>query len=252
MTETNAIDPFELRKHYRHLRVVDVCDAMDGIGYFNVGLVSSDIRPLWPGMKFWGVAFTVRCVPANTPMWQLHSTQDVVNAHGIWFDKIGRGAWGFYGQLRQGHVVVTDTGGADSVGLWGSENSMSAIEAGAVGIVTSGECRDTAEVVLQKTPVCAMRRGRTIIPGRIEIIETQTRIGCGGVQVCPGDIVGCDDDGVVVVPQAVAAQVAAHGKAILLADMKKRRQHYQKLGIVMDASVDHETIARYYDELGAL
>jgi len=225
---------------------------MDGIGYFNVGLVSSDIRPLWLGMKFWGVAFTVRCVPAQTPMWKLDNTRDIVNAHGVWFDKMGRGAWGFSKQLKSGHVIVTDTGGANSVGLWGSENSLTAIEAGAVGIVTSGECRDTAEVVLQKTPVCAMRRGRTIIPGRIEIIETQTKIGCGGAQVCPGDIVGCDDDGVVVVPQAVAAAVATHAKAILLADMKKRRVHYQKLGIKMDATVDHEAIAKYYDDLGEL
>ena len=37
--------------------------------------------------------------------------------------------------------------------------------------------------------------GRTIIPGRIMAIETQTTIACGGVQVNPGDIVGADDDG---------------------------------------------------------
>ncbi|MFI4982758.1 MAG: RraA family protein, partial [Nevskiales bacterium] len=114
MAKTAAIDPFELRKHYKHLRVVDVCDTLDGIGYFNVGLVSSDIRPLWLGMKFWGVAFTVRCVPANTPMWKLETTKDIVNAHGVWFDKMGRGAWGFSKQLKPGNVIVTDTGGANS------------------------------------------------------------------------------------------------------------------------------------------
>lgn len=252
MTGTATTDPFELRKHYAHLRVVDVCDAMDGIGYFNIGLVSSDIRPLWLGMKFWGVAFTVRGVPTNKPMWTLTTTEDIVNAHGVWFDKVGRGAWGFSNQIKPGHVVVTDTGSANSVGLWGSENSMQMIRAGAVGIVTTGECRDTAEVVLQKTPVCSLRRGRTIIPGRIEVIETETRIGCGGAQVCPGDIVGCDDDGVVVVPQAVAATVAHHAKAILLADMKKRREHYQALGIPADSTVDYDAIEKHYAELGEL
>ena len=60
-------DPFELRRLYHHLRVVDVCDALDGIGYFDIGLMSPEVRPLWPGMKFWGVAFTIRCVPANRP-----------------------------------------------------------------------------------------------------------------------------------------------------------------------------------------
>ena len=38
------MDPFGIVKLYRHLRVVD---AMDGIGYFNVGLVDREIRPLW-------------------------------------------------------------------------------------------------------------------------------------------------------------------------------------------------------------
>ena len=67
-------DPFRLRSFYRYLRVVDVCDAMDGMGYFDVGLMWPEIRPLWGGMKFWGVALTVRCVPANRPMWPLEST----------------------------------------------------------------------------------------------------------------------------------------------------------------------------------
>ncbi len=246
---TTSVDAFHLRKFYEPLRVVDVCDALDGIGYFNVGLVSPDIRPLWPGMKFWGVAFTLRCVPANKPMWKLDTTEEVVNAHGIWFDAMGRGALGFNDQLKPGHVIVTDVGSAESVGLWGSENSLRAVHSGAVGIITNGECRDTAEVTLQKTPICARRRGRTIIPGRIEAVETQARIGLGGAQVRPGDIVGCDDDGIVVVPLEVAAQVATHARAIQLADMKSRRQHYQSLGMALDRTVDHDALREYYAKL---
>ena len=51
MTKAVAADPFVLRQHYQYLRVVDVCDALDGIGYFNIGLVSPEIRPLWPGIR---------------------------------------------------------------------------------------------------------------------------------------------------------------------------------------------------------
>lgn len=244
-------DLFEIRKLYQPLRVVDVCDAMDGIGYFNIGLVSHDIRPLWLGMRFWGVAFTLRCVPANKPMWKLDTTEDIVNAHGVWFDRMGRGALGFNDQLKEGHVVVTDVGGAESVGLWGSDNAMGLIQNGAVGLVTNGECRDTGEIVLQKTPVCALRRGRTIIPGRIEAVDTQVPIGVGGAQVCPGDIVGCDDDGVVVVPQHVAREVALHAKEVLLADMRSRARKYDGLGIPRDESVDAAAVEKYYADLGA-
>lgn len=243
----NGQDPFALRKQYLPLRVVDVCDALDGIGYFNVGLMWPEIRPLWPGMKFWGVAFTLRCVPANRPMWRLNTTEEIVDAHGIWFKEVGNVSYA--DQIRPGHVIVTDTGGSGEVGFWGSNNSLGMVARGAVGIITDGYCRDTAEVVLQRTPIVARARGRTIIPGRIEAIEVQTRIGCGGVQVRPGDIVGCDDDGVVVVPQEVAAEVAVHARAVLLADMRGRRRLYERLGIPFDSTVDYEAVEAYYAQL---
>jgi 4-hydroxy-4-methyl-2-oxoglutarate aldolase len=240
-------DPFELRKLYKYLRVVDVVDAMDGIGYFNIGLMWPEIRPLWLGMKFWGPALTIRAVPSNRPMWKLDTTEDIVNAHGIWFKEVGN--VGIRDLVKPGHVVITATGGAPEVGYWGSANSLGAIASGAVGIVTDGYCRDTAEVALQKTPICSRARGRTIIPGRIQVVEVETTVGCGGVQVRPGDIVGCDDDGVVVVPQEVAAEVAVHARAILLADMHARRKYYERLDMPMDETVDIEAVEKYYSEL---
>lgn len=237
----------KLAAQYQPLRVVDVADAMDGIGYFDIGLMSRDIRPIWLGAKFWGEAATIRCVPSNRPMWKLTSTEDIVNAHGIWFAEVDHPR--LPDDLPPGHVIVTDGGGAREVGFWGSENSMGAIQRGAVGIVTDGYCRDTAEVARQKTPIFAAARGRTIIPGRIQVVEVQTTIACGGVQVRPGDIVGADDDGVIVVPREVAEEVAVHARAILLADMSKRRRHYEKLGLELDATVDVEGVERYFASL---
>lgn len=245
-----TIDPFQIRKLYQPLRVVDVCDALDGIGYFGIGEVDEQIRPLWLGMRFWGVALTMRCVPANKPMWRLETTEDIVNAHGIWFKAMGHKGSGLNDLIQPGHVVVTDVGGADNVGFWGSENTLGVMERGGVGIVTNGQCRDTGEVTLQKTPVACKSRGRTIIPGRIEVVELQTTIGFGGVQVRPGDIIGCDDDGLVVVPIEVAKDVALHAKAVLLADMRARGRRYAKLGMAPDETVDTDAVDKYYAELG--
>jgi regulator of RNase E activity RraA len=242
------MEPFTLRSLYHPLRVVDVCDALDGIGYLGVGLMDPEVRPLWSGMRFWGPALTIRCVPANRPMWKLDTTEDIVNAHGVWFREVGH--VGIEGLVQPGHVIVTDTGGAGEVGFWGSCNSLGVVADGAVGIVTDGYCRDTAELTLQRTPICARKRGRTIIPGRIEVVEVQTTVGCGGVQVRPGDIAGCDDDGLVVVPQEVAEEVAVHARAILLADMRARRALYERLGREPDATVDHEAIEAYFRKLG--
>ncbi len=240
----NDTDFFGLLRAYKYLRVADVCDALDGIGYFGITLVDKEIRPLWPGMKFWGVALTVRCVPANLPMWKLESTEDVVNAHSIWFEKMG--SVSFDHLVRPGHVIVTDAGSAGEVGFYGSANTLSLVSKGAVGIITNGYCRDTAEIALQRTPVCTRFRGRTIIPGRIEVADVQTKIGCGGAQVRPGDLVGCDDDGIVVVPAEVANTVAAHAAAVLIADMHARSESYARLGMKPDATVDFRTVEEYY------
>jgi regulator of RNase E activity RraA len=244
---SNNPDPFELRKQYKYLRVVDVVDAMDGIGYFNIGLMWPEIRPLWLGMKFWGPALTMRCVPSNRPMWKLETTEDIVKSHGIWFREVGNK--GINDLVKPGHVIITDTGGTSEVGYWGSNNALALVAAGAVGIVTDGYCRDTAEVVLQKTPVCCRARGRTIIPGRIMVAEVEATVGCGGVQVRPGDMVGCDDDGIVVVPLEIAEEVAGHAREVLLADMRGRRRLYEKLNMPMDETVDVEAVEAYYAAL---
>jgi regulator of RNase E activity RraA len=244
-----GLDPYHIRKYFEPLRVTDVADAMDGIGYFNVGLVSQEIRPLWLGMKFWGPAVTQRCVPANKPMWKLDTTEQIVGAHGIWFDKYGHKGRLLNEHVKPGSVVVTDVGSTADVGLYGSENVLGLQALGAVGIVTNGQCRDTAEVAMQKTPMVCKNRGRTIIPGRIEVVEVQTTIGIGGAQVRPGDIVGCDDDGLIVVPIEVAKEVALHAKAVLIADMNARGKRYEKLGMAPDASVDVPALERYYSSL---
>lgn len=240
-------DPADLNSLYTHLRVADVADALDGIGYFNLTLMSPEVRPLWEGMRFWGQAATIRCVPSNKPMWKLDSTQDIVEAHRIWFERYGHK--NLPDDLPPGHVIVMDSGGGPEVGFWGSENTLAAVGQGAVGIITDGYCRDTGEVVLQRTPVVARHRGRTIIPGRIEVVEVQGTISCGGVQVRPGDMVGCDDDGVVVVPAEVAEEVATHARAILLADMRARRAHYEAQGKPTDSTIDVEAVLAYYEGL---
>lgn len=244
-----GVDPFALRPYYEPLRVVDVCDALDGIGYFDIGLVDPEIRPLSPGVRFWGVAYTIRCVPANRPMWKLDTTEEIVRDHEIWFDEVGHGAFDHADDLVPGHVIVMDVGSATSVGVWGSENTLGAMHRGVVGIMTNGACRDTAEVEMQGTPMVCRQRGRTIIPGRIEAVEKQAVIGFGGAQVRPGDIVGCDADGAVVVPIEVAEEVAVHARAVMLADMRARRRHYESLGRPYDETVDADAMEQYFMNL---
>ena len=242
---------FEVAKLYTYLRVADVADAMDGMGYFGIGLMDPEIRPLWLGMKFWGPALTFRCVPSNRPMWKLDTTEEIVRDHAIWYERYPTtvSIGGVRKLVQPGHAIVQDAGGSKETGYWGSNSALGMVAQGAVGIVTDGECRDTYEVVLQKTPVCCRGYARTIIPGRMMEIEANTTISCGGVQVRPGDMVGCDDDGIIVVPQEIAAEVAVHARAVLLADMRGRKRLYEQLGIPCDETVDIDAVEAYYRHL---
>ena len=71
--------------------------------------------------------------------------------------------------------------------------------------VTNATARDTDEIIMQRNPVACRGIGRTIIPGRVELMDVDVPVGCGGVMVRPGDIVGCDWDGCVVVGSFVPA-----------------------------------------------
>ncbi len=243
-----TVNPFALAPRFqKFLRVTDVTDALDAVGRADVTLLDAAIRPLWMGMRFWGPAMTMRVVPTNQRMPVL-SVEEARRSHGIWNEMRGHGIR-IQEHIRPGCVVVTSTGGAGECGYWGSNNSMGMQVAGAVGIVTEGQCRDTDEVIAQQSPVACRGIGRPIIPGRVELVDAQVAVGCGGVLIRPGDIVGCDWDGVIVVPQEVAEDVLVIAAHIAIDDKKGRRRLYEQLGKPADASVDVEACEAYYKDI---
>ena len=106
-----------------------------------------------------------------------------------------------------------------------------------VGVVIDGGCRDTEEVALQKCAVWCRHRARTTVIGRLEFESLNETVNCGGVKVAPGDIVVADDDGVIAVPQQIAADVARVAGGELEADKRSRRALYETLGMALDESV---------------
>lgn len=249
-TASNGPNLYALATRYQWLRLSDVADALDAVGRQDLTLVDPAVRPLWLGIKFWGVAATERVAPANKRM-RVLDKEEARQSHGLWFrqEALYASGGGLNEHVREGSVVVTSTGGSGECGRWGSANALGMVARGAVGIVTDGYCRDTYEVALQKTPIACRARGRTIIPGRIEFVGLQEPVALGGVLVRPGDIVGCDDDGVIVVPQEVAEDVLAIALPILLDDMKSRRRLYVRTGLPPDQTVAVEEAEEFYRDL---
>ena len=239
-------DPYALAARFnKYLRVTDVTDGLDAVGRADLTLMDPSIRPLWMGMRFWGPAVTMRVIPTNRRM-PLIDRKDALLQHDIWFKSGGSHA---SLKTKPGCVIVTSTNGARECGYWGSNNSMAMQANGVVGIVTDGNARDTDEIILQKNPVACKGIGRTIIPGRVELMDVDVPVACGGVMVRPGDIIGCDWDGVVVVPIEVAEDVLYFAARIAIDDKKSRRNLYEKLGKKPDETVDWESVADYFKDI---
>jgi len=110
--------------------------------------------------------------------------------------------------VQEGDVVVVDARGDMSSGVFGDMMSTYFRGRGGAGIVIDGCMRDRPNV--EKLDLSLWLRGWTpnyhvqtsIYPNAVNV-----PIACGGVTVIPGDIIVADDDGVVVLPVAMAAKV---------------------------------------------
>jgi len=230
----------ELLKLFDGLRVADISDGMDQAGIADVGLVSSEIGPLWKDAQHFthrviGIAVTVRYVPANDPRPAPGSAVEFDRWVGETYANVTPEP--FVPLLREGSVLVIEEAGETDVGSIGSNNIMSWKERGCVGVVTSSTARDTDEIIAEKVPLYFRKPGRGIRPGRNEVESVNRPVTIGGVQVQPGDVVAADGDGVIVVPRKYAEQVAKYARATLETDKAARRGLYERLGLPEDDSV---------------
>jgi regulator of RNase E activity RraA len=232
-------DDRKILKAFEGLRVADVSDGMDFVGLHDVGLVNPEIHPLWKDTRDYshriiGIAVTVRYVPTQQPPAGRRSEADFDKWVGEFYSQ--RSPEPFVPLLREGSVVVIEEAPETDVGSIGSNNIMNWKLHGAVGVITSNTSRDTDEIITQKVPLYLKQVGRGIRPGRNEVESVNRPIVLGGVLVMPGDVIVADGDGVIVVPRAVALEVAAYAHKVIDGDKNARRDLYKKLGLPEDKS----------------
>lgn len=235
---TAGADDLKVLELFKGLRVADVVDGMDAVGLQDIGLMDSDIRPLWRDTeqfrhRFAGVAVTARYVPTQRPPAGAMTVKAYDEWAGDWYDKSSGEP--FLPLLRKGTALVIED--APDVGTIGSYNILEWSKHGCVGVVTGASARDTDEIILERIPLYLKKAARGIRPGRNEIESVNRPVVCGGVLVIPGDIIVADGDGVVVVPRAKAEAVAAYARGILDGDKAGRRDLYKEMGRKEDASV---------------
>ena len=116
--------------------------------------------------------------------------------------------WETIENVPPGHVVVVDSRGDVSAASGGDMLMTRAMVRGAAGFVTDGALRDGH--VLADLPFATYARQVTITTRAAyhHVADVQVPIACGGVAVYPGDILVGDRDGVIVIPRAIAEEIA--------------------------------------------
>ncbi len=224
----------------RTVRTSDVVDALDSMGYQQQYEMDVEMRPMFFGIRFAGIAHTAEYDLTDRPLQpmsyeEFDERQYKAGSDGLWHEA---GVWG-----APDEVLVIDAK-RTAAGILGSSNTLGGVLNGVVGYVIDGTCRDSYECIIQKMPVFSTVCSPAHPMGRIQAVSDNQRIVCAGVVVNPGDVIVADDDGVMVVPQELADEVASRAKRVQDKDRPVRRQMYEKLGLPLDETVAvDETVA---------
>lgn len=156
----------------------------------------SGLAPIRPGQRMVGRARTLRFVPMREDLLETYAPRLNMQRAAI-------------ESLQPGEVLMIDARNETDAGTFGDIFAMRATQLGAVGVVTDGAVRDTPALREMEIPIYH-RASHGATYRRLHMpVEQQVPIACAGVTVVPGDVVVGDGEGVVVVPAALAAEVAA-------------------------------------------
>ncbi|MBN3862540.1 RraA family protein [Pseudomonas frederiksbergensis] len=168
-----------------------VSDALDKLGLPGQCL---DVAPLDNYRKVVvGPAFTVQYVSASVPPGTVGD---------------------FIEDVAPGDVVVIDNGGRTDCTVWGDIMTQYAGTRQIAATVIDGVCRDVNKALGDGYPIFSKGRFMRTGKDRVQVQSVNQPVSIGTTRVCARDIVVADANGVVIVPRARAAEVAACARQI--------------------------------------
>jgi regulator of RNase E activity RraA len=174
---------------FRLVEVASVSDAMEQL-YGQRSYMSHEMRPLSP-TKFAG--------PAVTVLLKKEEHKEGSKASQGMLDAIDDSPAGSV------YVMVVEDG-SDYAGIGGLMATAMKYR-GFAGAVIDASVRDTPQIRRLQFPVFSRGVAPSTTINHYRVAGVNVAVTCAGVLVNPGDIVTADEDGVVVVPLARAADV---------------------------------------------
>jgi 4-hydroxy-4-methyl-2-oxoglutarate aldolase len=189
LSHPSSVKVVAVRERLEAIYTAALADVLDARGLHRQTLPHS-IRPLAPGMRMAGPAFTIEGGAVEVES----------------YDDALRRVLAMLGEIPAGHVAVYDCSHDESAHL--GELSVTSLKArGVAGAVLDGGCRDVRFILEAGFPVFTRYVTPEDSTWRWQLRSTQLPIVIGNVHVEPGDWVVGDDDGVVVVPAGIAEDV---------------------------------------------
>lgn len=186
----------ETRDRLKSVSTATICTALFKRGLRNQFV--QDVQPLNPDAgTMVGEAYTLRYIPAREDL----------NPISVFRDR-GHPQRKAVEECPEGAVFVIDSRKNPRAASAGSILVSRLMKRGVAGIVTDGGFRDSAEIAALDIPSYHNRPSAPTNLTLHQAMDINVPIGCGDVAVFPGDVVVGDGDGVVIIPAAIADEIA--------------------------------------------
>jgi regulator of RNase E activity RraA len=188
--------PSETLEKLRHVSTATLSTALFKRGLRNQMIQA--VRPLAPlRANMVGIAYTLRYIPAREDLNTLSVFADIDHPQRKAIESCPPGA-----------VLVIDSRRNARAASAGSILMRRLMMRGCAGAVTDGGFRDSAEIAALDIPVFHARPSAPTNLTLHQAIDINVPIGCGDAPVFPGDVIVGDADGVIVIPAAIAHEIA--------------------------------------------
>jgi regulator of RNase E activity RraA len=178
-------------------------------GTITTVLLKKGIRRCWmhgpmplagSGRRIVGPAFTMRFIPVREDLATPESWSKPISTRGA------------IEAMPEGCIAVADAMGVTTAGIFGDILTMRMMRRNVAALVTDGVIRDKVGVLASELPTwCAGVAAPASVNG-LTFVNWGEPIACGGCAIFPGDVIVCDDDGAVVIPQNLVEFVAHEGE----------------------------------------